>query len=165
MRWGWALLWIVAGCAEESYDLDGGDQVTVGKAFLQERGCAECHQSPSGSDGVLSGQTAPRPDSSAFGSNLTPDHATGIGDWADIEVLRAIRYGVDDHQMPLCPTMPRYDGSDPTQPAMTDLEGYAIVAYLRSLAPVSRAIPASKCPPLKPPPDLAAPLADDGGAL
>ncbi|MCA1663902.1 MAG: hypothetical protein LC659_06500, partial [Myxococcales bacterium] len=62
-------------------------------------------------------------------------------------------------ESPLCPTMPRFDGSDPKQPAMTDVEATAIVAYLRALAPVTHAVAASMCPPLKPPAaaDMAAP--------
>jgi hypothetical protein len=54
--------------------------------------------------------------------------------------------------------MPRFDGSDPAQPAMTDVEANAIVAYLRALPAVKRAIPESQCPPIKPPVgDLAMP--------
>jgi Cytochrome c len=147
-----------AGCGgPQSYDLDGGDLVTVGKRFVDQRGCPMCHQSSSAADGVLSGQTTPRPGTLAYGANLTPDHETGIGDWADIAIVRAMRYGFDDEGEPLCPPMPRCDGTDATQSLLTDLEASAIVAYLRSLPPVSRAIPESRCPPLKPPPS-------DGGA-
>jgi hypothetical protein len=55
--------------------------------------------------------------------------------------------------------MPHFDGTDPNQPAMTDVEATAIVAYLRVLAPVTHAVPESMCPPLKPPPaaDMAVP--------
>jgi hypothetical protein len=103
----------------------------------------------------------------AYGANLTADHATGIGDWADIEIVRAMRFGLDPEGQPLCPPMPHDDGTDPSQPFMTDLESSAIVAYLRSLAPVARAdggIPASTCPPLKPPPPIDMALPVDGGA-
>ncbi len=94
----------------------------------------------------------------AYGDNLTPDVATGLGAWADIEIVRAMRNGVDHANMVLCPTMPRYDGSDGTVPAMTDLEADLIVDYLRSLPAVSRTIPVSVCPPIEPPvpPDSAA---------
>jgi hypothetical protein len=60
--------------------------------------------------------------------------------------------------------MPHF-GVDPSQPFMTDLEAGAIVAYLRSLLPVTRTdggIPASKCPPLKPPPPVDMAVALDG---
>jgi hypothetical protein len=162
-RWLAVAAFAVVGCGgESSYDLDGGDRVTVGKRFVDQRGCATCHQSPNAADGVLSGQSTPLPGTMAWGSNLTPDHATGIGDWADIEIVRAMRYGFDNMDQPLCPSMTRYDGTDPAQPFMTDLEAGAVVAYLRSLPPVARAIPASMCPPLKPPPpiDMAMPVVD-----
>ena len=50
--------------------------------------------------------------------------------------------------------MPHFDGTDATQPFMTDVEADAIIAYLRSLAPVTRTIPGSMCPPLKPAPPV-----------
>jgi hypothetical protein len=70
-----------------------------------------------------------------------------------------MRYGFDNAEMPLCPPMPHFDGSDPSRPFMTDVEANAIVAYLRALPPVTRSIPPSMCPPLKPPPpvDMAVP--------
>ena len=151
-----------SGCKPGTYNLDGGDQITVGKAFVDQRGCPMCHQSPNPSDGILSGQSTPRPGTNAFPANLTPDPTTGIGDWSDLEIIRAMRFGIDDGLEPLCPPMPHFDGSSAAWPFMTDLEANAIVAYLRSLPPVTRldgGIPESTCPPLKPPPppDLAPP--------
>jgi hypothetical protein len=150
-------LLLAAGC--KHYDLSSNkDQIAIGKRYVAERGCADCHQSADKSAGILSGQTTPQPGTMAYGSNLTPDVATGLGGWADIEIVRAMRDGVDKEQMPLCPTMPRFDGSLGGIPAMTDLEANAIVAYLRSLPAVSSAIPKSVCPPIKPPelPDMSA---------
>jgi hypothetical protein len=74
-----------------------------------------------------------------------------------------MRYGVDIHGLPLCPPMPHFDGSDPTQPFMTDVEANAIIAYLRSLPPLERKIPSSTCLPLKPvtPVDLSVESAHD----
>ena len=154
MRWPILLALVVAGCGDEAYDLDGGDQIPVGRAYVAERGCPACHQSPNAADGILSGQTTARAGTLVYPANLTPDSATGLGDWADLEIIRAMRAGVDNQQLPLCPPMPRFDGSDAKEPAMTDLEANAIVAYLRSLPAVARAIPASQCA-LKTPPDLA----------
>jgi hypothetical protein len=158
------------GCGAGSYDLDGGDLITVGERFSQQRGCPTCHQSSYPADGVLSGQSTPRPGTMAYGANLTPDHLTGLGDWADIQVARAIRYGVDNGGLPLCDPMPRYATSSDHGAPMTDIEAQAIVAYLRSLAPVTRkdgGIPASMCPPVKPAPpvDMTAPPLPDDGAV
>jgi hypothetical protein len=140
------LLCGAVACGSNGYDLDGGDQITVGAAFAKQRQCASCHQA-SATDMPMAGQTSPVAGTMAYGSNLTPDVDTGIGGWADVEVVRAMRAGVDAHQQPLCPSMPLYAD-------MTDVEAYAIVAYLRSLPPVARQVPASMCPPLKPQPGL-----------
>jgi hypothetical protein len=151
----------VLGCDDDSgsgSSSDLGMQAQIGEEFVAQRGCAMCHQSSNKADGILSGQTTPVSGSTAYAPNLTPDVATGIGAWADIQIVRAIRYGVDNKQGPLCPVMPRYDGSDPKQAAMTDVEADAIVAYLRSLPAVARMIPESKCAGIKPPVgDLAMP--------
>jgi mono/diheme cytochrome c family protein len=150
---------VAAGCDSGTDDAgaDLGLQATIGLEFVQQRGCPSCH-APDGK-GVLSGLDAPMPTTMAYPANLTSDTATGIGGWADIEIVRAMRYGIDDEQSPLCPPMPHFDGTDPTQPAMTDVEAAAIVAYLRTLPPVAHAVPASRCPPIKPPPaaDMAVP--------
>jgi hypothetical protein len=146
---------MLAGCSTKATGLDAldlGTQAQIGREFAQQRGCATCHQGKGDADGILDGQLTPSPGSTmAYGSNLSSDIASGLGGWADIEIVRALRYGVDNMQAALCPPMPHYDGSDPKQAAMSDVEASAIVAYLRALPPVSRAIPPSMCPPLKPP--------------
>lgn len=132
-------LFALAGCG------GGRDPVAEGKAFVLQRGCASCHQSPNPADGVLSGQVTPLMDTRAYAGNLTPDTATGLGGWADIQIVRAMRYGVDNQYMYLCRPMPHYDGTDPTVPEMTTVEADAIVVYLRTLPPVARTIPRSVC--------------------
>ncbi len=116
----------------------GESRVQDGVRFVQARKCGLCHQSDVAEDGVLSGQTTPQPGTHAYGRNLTPDEATGIGGWSDEALLRAMRAGVDPQGAHLCPTMPHFM-------SMGDAEAAAIVAYLRSLTPVTRAIPQSEC--------------------
>jgi hypothetical protein len=152
---GLALALSLSACSSKPSGLatlDLGTQAQIGLEFATQRGCATCHQSSRDSDGILSGQTTPAPMTAhVFPGNLSNDIMSGLGGWADIEIVRAMRYGVDNASQPLCPPMPHFDGSDPKQPAMTDVEANAIVAYLRALPPVARAIPPSLCPPLKPP--------------
>ncbi len=119
-----------------------------GARYVHARGCVRCHQSDDAADGILSGRREPRPGTLAYPKNLTPDLETGLGDWSDRLILRAIREGVDDGAAPLCATMPRYVD-------MSDDEGAAIVAYLRALAPVHRVIPESRC---------GSPMGDSGSA-
>lgn len=150
MRWRFLVAACAVGCGGSSappYLLDGGHLATTGAAFVAQRGCPTCHQ-PTDCAGTLAGQLTPVAGTLAYGSNLTPDPATGLGDWADIAIVRAVRFGVDDTGNALCPTMPQYA-------SMGDVEADAIVAYLRSLKPIVRAIPASTCPPIKDAPDMA----------
>lgn len=83
--------------------------------------------------------------------NITPDPETGIGKWTDEQILAAIRDGV------------RPDGSKvgifmpwPFYATMTDEDGKALVAFLRSLPPVVNKVerippPAMELPPMPPP--------------
>lgn len=63
-------------------------------------------------------------------SNLTPD-PTGLGDWTDGEILRAVREGVDREGNALFPIMP-YSHLR----SLSDEDAKSIVAYLRTLKPV-----------------------------
>lgn len=71
-----------------------------------------------------------------YGSNLTSDPETGLGQWTDGEVVRAIREGIDRDNHLLFPVMayPLFHG-------MSDDDVLAIVAYLRTLPPVRHAVP------------------------
>ncbi len=132
---------VALGCAgcDVVDRIDPADEVALGKAYVGKRGCGSCHDSVAG---VMAGQSMPVPKSTTYGSNLTPDVATGIGGWADIQVVRAMRTAVDSDGEQMCPTMPHLE-------TMTDLEANAIVAYLRSLPSVTNAVPPSVCPPIK----------------
>jgi len=68
-------------------------------------------------------------------ANLTPDPATGIGERTDAELARAIRTGVL-HTGEISLFM-RYSAAN-----LADEDLVAVVSYLRSLAPVSHAVPA-----------------------
>jgi hypothetical protein len=63
--------------------------------------------------------------------NITPDPETGIGDWTDGEIARAIREGVSRDGEALFPIMPwfMYTG-------MSDEDVAAVIAYLRAQPPV-----------------------------
>jgi mono/diheme cytochrome c family protein len=68
--------------------------------------------------------------------NITPDPETGIGTWSDDEILRAIRDGVHKDGSLLKPPMPFY-----MYDALSDEDGRAVVAYLRSVPPIKNAVP------------------------
>ena len=63
--------------------------------------------------------------------NLTPDPETGIGQWTDGEVVRAIREGVGRDGRPLFPLM-----NYPHYRDLSDDDVLAIVAHLRTQKPI-----------------------------
>jgi cytochrome c553 len=105
--------------------------------------CMGCHsevdQSQSG-EPILPGRTGSGRD---FGdvpglpgrmraANLTPDAETGIGNWSDGQLLRAIREGIAHDGHVMFPFMPY-----PTYAKLlSDADAHAIIAYLRSLPPI-----------------------------
>lgn len=100
--------------------------------------CGECHQS----EGAAAGSPPSggrvfdlREIGPGFGiyysRNITPDSSTGIGLWTDGEILQAIREGIGKDRRLLFPIMPTDWLKD-----ISDADGLAIVAYLRSLPPV-----------------------------
>ena len=65
--------------------------------------------------------------------NISPDPETGIGQWTDGEIVRAIREGVSRNGRPLFPLM-----NYPAYRDLTDADVLAIVAYLRTRKPIKR---------------------------
>jgi mono/diheme cytochrome c family protein len=74
-------------------------------------------------------------------SNITPDPETGVGEWTDEELGRAIREGVGRDGRRLFPAMPYMFFS-----ALSDEDLGAVIAYIRSLDPVSNQPPATEIP-------------------
>ncbi|WP_331283292.1 c-type cytochrome [Futiania mangrovi] len=68
--------------------------------------------------------------------NLTPDAATGLGSWTAEQMVTAITTGVRPDGRILAPIMPYHAYS-----ALTPDDAAALVAYLRTLAPVSNQVP------------------------
>jgi mono/diheme cytochrome c family protein len=71
-----------------------------------------------------------------FPPNLTPDKETGIGDWSEAELIRAIREGVTPEGRELAPIMAFRNYA-----ALTDADAADLAAFLKSLPPISRAVP------------------------
>ncbi len=67
--------------------------------------------------------------------NITPDPETGLGQWSDGEIMRAIREGVDRNDQALFPMMPY-----PHLREMSDDDVQAVVVYLRSMKPLRNAV-------------------------
>jgi len=106
-------------------------KAAAGATAVQQRGCAGCHSSSAGAFAGAAG-------GKAGAANLTPDAETGLGEWKDEDIISAIRDGIDDEQHTLCSSMPRSKD-------LSDEEAANIVAYLRSLKPVSNEVPEAEC--------------------
>ena len=71
----------------------------------------------------------------AVSANITPDKETGIGNWTDAQIITAIRTGARPDGSVIGPPMPieLYN-------KMSDDDARAIVAYLRTLKPISNKV-------------------------
>src|SRR5258708_4590126 len=71
-----------------------------------------------------------------YGPNLTPDKATGLGNWTDTQIVAAMQEGKRPDGRMLAPIMPWHAFAALTKPDVN-----AIVAFLRSLPPVANKVP------------------------
>lgn len=106
--------------------------------------CGNCH-TPKGPGGDLPGKhlAGGFQLDEAFGTwiapNITPDPETGIGRWTDADLIQAIREGKRPNGQTLGPLMP-FD----LYRRLADSDVTAMVAYLRTVAPVRNAVPRSR---------------------
>jgi mono/diheme cytochrome c family protein len=68
--------------------------------------------------------------------NLTPDAETGLGKWTDQEIIAAFTKGERPDGRQLAPSMPWMSYGH-----LNEQDATALVAYLRSLPPVSHKVP------------------------
>ena len=119
-------------------------ELARGAYVVHASGCLVCHtaQGPNGLDVANlggGGNDTPDPAGTWRSPNITPDKATGIGNWTDEQIARAIREGTRPDGTQLYSIMPYalYN-------RMTDRDLAAVVAYLRSLKPVSHVVAPNK---------------------
>jgi mono/diheme cytochrome c family protein len=142
-----------AAAAPDPTSREASTAAKGGEAVVKRK-CVTCHGMN------MAGAVAPLPLAGVttdtrvelYPPNLTPDPDTGIGDatstdpakksYTDDLLARAIRSGIDNDDLELCPEMKHFAD-------MTDFEVYSIVKYLRSIPPVNQKVLRSVCPPLK----------------
>ena len=129
---GLGLVSALAACGSDSSTLPTGN-VAAGMAAVTTRNCKTCHAAD------LAGSADVIPGSMVYSSNITPDNATGIGSWTDAALDAVLRQGKDDAGRQVCAPMPIYN-------TMTAQESADIIAYLRSVPPVTREVTESECP-------------------
>ena len=124
----------------------------AGAETLLERGtylmkgivaCGNCHTpgslegKPDHSRDLAGGTKWDEKPFTVYAANLTPDKETGLGNWTDAEIIRAIREGKSRDGRTLGPPMPFE-----LYRRMSDRDVRAIVAYLRTRKPVRSKVPA-----------------------
>jgi mono/diheme cytochrome c family protein len=118
-------------------------QIGRGRYLVTLSGCSDCH-----TPGALLGSPDMKrylggsdvgfaiPGAGVFvGENLTPDKTTGLGAWTDAQIIAAFRTGKTPEGRELSPVMPY-----PALSHLSDADAEAIVAFLKSLPPVSNPV-------------------------
>ena len=114
------------------------DPIRQGEYIATIASCISCH-TPRGQEGMLlAGGNSFNlgPLGEVYAGNLTPDEETGIGSWTDEEIKVAIQTGLSPDGLRHFPIMPNNIYANM---AASDLD--ALVAYLRSIPPVSNQLP------------------------
>ena len=101
-------------------NLVNADQVKRGEYLARAADCLVCHTAPGGAD-YAGGLAIPLPFGTLYSTNITPDKATGIGDYSDADFLNAVQRGVRRDGTHLYPAMPY-----PSYTYMTDADALAI---------------------------------------
>lgn len=141
-------------CTTTSYHYASAeDDVARGKYLVTVGGCSDCH-----TPGSLFGKS----DMSKFlggsdvgfaipglgifaGPNLTPDKATGLGNWTEDQIITAFTTGKRPDGRALAPIMPYKAFAN-----LTKADTKAIAAYLKSLPPVRNKVSGPFGPSQKP---------------
>ena len=106
--------------------------------YLYSVSCDLCH----GTDGSGGTPISWKPFGTLWTRNITADPQSGVGAWTDAELARAIRSGVsrDGRQL-------HWQGMTWDQLSNLEEEDLrAIIAYVRLLSPINRAVPLPRAP-------------------
>jgi len=114
-------------------NLANADIVKRGEYLTRSADCMACHTAPGGQD-YAGGLAIDLPFGTIYSTNITPDKATGIGNYSDQDFLNAVQRGIREDGTRLYPAMPY-----PSYTTMTDADALAIKAYLFSLPAVHAA--------------------------
>jgi mono/diheme cytochrome c family protein len=104
--------------------------IKKGEYLAKAADCLVCHTAKGG-EAYAGGFAFVLPFGTLYSTNITPDKATGIGNYTDAQFLAAVHRGVREDGAKLYPAMPYTSYT-----YMTDADALAIKAYLFSLAPI-----------------------------
>ena len=110
------------------------DAVARGKYIFGIAGCAACHTDEANKGPLLAGgRELKTPFGVFYSPNITPDPATGIGNWSDEDFIGALREGRAPDGSHLFPVFPYTSYTRMTEDDIRDLK-----AYIFSLPAISR---------------------------
>ena len=109
------------------------DPVARGRELARLGGCQSCHTARGG-PAFAGGRSIPTPFGTFYSPNITPDTKAGLGSWSATDFWHALHNGYSKDGTLLYPTFPY---TNYTRISRSDSD--AIYAYLRTIAPSSRA--------------------------
>ena len=138
-----ALLFILVPCFQAVSEDMGFARIERGRYLATAGDCAACHTADKGKT-LAGGRPIETPFGVIYSPNITPDRATGIGNWTDDQFYTAMHKGLGPSGRHLYPAFPY-----PSFTKATRGDVLAIRAYLATLTPVHNA---------RKPPEFAWPL-------
>ena len=120
---------------------DSQASIDRGRYLVDAGGCVSCHEGDSDPQSLSGGMALETEFGTFFVSNITPDPATGIGDWSGRDFLLALKHGRSPGGGFYFPAFPyrSYAG-------MTDQDALDLAAYLMSLPAVEFNVPSQDVP-------------------
>ncbi len=114
------------------------DRIADGRYQSVLGDCEGCHTAPGGAP-FAGGVELATPFGTLVTSNITQDRQTGIGSWSEADFRRAMKEGIAPGGKRLYPAMPY-----PAYARMSDADVSALWAYMKTVAPVRRAVDANR---------------------
>jgi alcohol dehydrogenase (quinone), cytochrome c subunit len=107
--------------------------IARGRYLAVAADCTACHTAPGGKP-FAGGLAIDSPLGVIYGTNITPDRTSGIGNFTLDDFDRAVRHGIDEAGVTLYPAMPY-----PSYARMSDADIAALYDYfMHGVAPVAR---------------------------
>ncbi|MFC3282080.1 c-type cytochrome [Litchfieldella rifensis] len=136
MLWPWKSP--IAPVARPAANLYSVETIERGRLVAEVGDCVICHTAEGGIDNA-GGRAFDTPFGTLYSTNITPDEATGIGNWSYAAFERAMRHGISRDGRHLYPAFP-YTAFAKT----SDADMQALYAYLMAQPAVSAEPPANE---------------------
>jgi mono/diheme cytochrome c family protein len=108
------------------------EQIRTGEYLARAGNCMACHTARGG-EPYAGGRAVPTPFGNIFAPNITPDQATGIGQWTSDDFWKALHTGKSKDGSFLYPAFPY-----PNYTKVTRADSDAMYAYFQTLKPVNQ---------------------------